>query len=377
MKKIYLFFAALAIAASASAALDVPASLTGEVQVIMEDGVAFCSTAAGFSTNVGGWADLGSGDCVIPAGGTKRLNGTAADLNTSFGYCVIKARIAPGAIVSDVTIMLGIALEVLSTNKNVWGLWGDNSKKVWTDGTNDVAPITTEWAHYIFAVDYTGNGEPAWTRIAFESWVNGKIQIEDIWYSQNKPNFNVVITVDKTALQTAITAVNALVEANYTPASWAVLKTALTAANTVNNNSSATQTEVDAATTILNAAINALETVSIVVNKEALQASIAAAEALSSTGYTTESWNTMQAALVAAKSVNSNSSATQTEVDAATTVLNAAITALQTVGIYDLAADGAVAVGFYSILGAKLSEEPVSGVFIVKYSNGKAVKVVK
>jgi len=46
-------------------------------------------------------------------------------------------------------------------------------------------------------------------------------------------------------------------------------------------------------------------------------------------------------------------------------------------GIYDLAADGSTVTGYYSILGAKLSAEPANGVFIVKYSNGKAVKVVK
>ena len=46
-------------------------------------------------------------------------------------------------------------------------------------------------------------------------------------------------------------------------------------------------------------------------------------------------------------------------------------------GIYATAADGAKAVAYYSITGKKLSAEPASGIFIVKYSNGKTIKVVK
>jgi len=48
-----------------------------------------------------------------------------------------------------------------------------------------------------------------------------------------------------------------------------------------------------------------------------------------------------------------------------------------TTGIYDVASDGAVAVAYYSVLGVKLDKEPASGVFIVKYSNGTVVKVLK
>ena len=52
-------------------------------------------------------------------------------------------------------------------------------------------------------------------------------------------------------------------------------------------------------------------------------------------------------------------------------------TAAPVLGINDLAADDSAVTGYYSILGAKLSAEPASGIFIVKYANGKAVKVVK
>ena len=45
--------------------------------------------------------------------------------------------------------------------------------------------------------------------------------------------------------------------------------------------------------------------------------------------------------------------------------------------INTLEADEATIVGYFSITGAKLSTEPANGLFIIKYSNGKAVKVVK
>ncbi|MDR0871882.1 MAG: hypothetical protein LBN27_00240 [Prevotellaceae bacterium] len=50
-----------------------------------------------------------------------------------------------------------------------------------------------------------------------------------------------------------------------------------------------------------------------------------------------------------------------------------------TVGIADVIADeaGAEVVGYYSILGAKLPGEPASGIYLVKLSNGKTVKLVK
>jgi len=46
-------------------------------------------------------------------------------------------------------------------------------------------------------------------------------------------------------------------------------------------------------------------------------------------------------------------------------------------GIYNVAPDGAVAVAYYTLLGVKLDKEPASGLFIVKYSNGAILKVLK
>lgn len=67
------------------------------------------------------------------------------------------------------------------------------------------------------------------------------------------------VTVDKTALADAIAAAQALNEADYTEDSWSSLQTALTNAQTVNDQSDATQDVVDTATMELTDAQNALE----------------------------------------------------------------------------------------------------------------------
>lgn len=63
---------------------------------------------------------------------------------------------------------------------------------------------------------------------------------------------------DKTKLRAAIAYANSLTQSDYTPDSWGKLETAATAASTVNGNQSATQAQVDTATTNLNKAIAGL-----------------------------------------------------------------------------------------------------------------------
>ncbi len=67
------------------------------------------------------------------------------------------------------------------------------------------------------------------------------------------------VPVDTSALTAAIKTAQGLTESDYTAESWADLQTALTAAQTVAANASATQNEVDAAAAALTAAISALE----------------------------------------------------------------------------------------------------------------------
>ncbi|MCC8076586.1 MAG: fibronectin type III domain-containing protein, partial [Clostridiales bacterium] len=66
------------------------------------------------------------------------------------------------------------------------------------------------------------------------------------------------VPVDTDALTSAIKQAQALTESDYTAESWADLQTALTAAQTVAANASATQTEVDEAAAALTAAVAAL-----------------------------------------------------------------------------------------------------------------------
>ncbi|MDR2492886.1 MAG: hypothetical protein LBD25_05475, partial [Coriobacteriales bacterium] len=63
---------------------------------------------------------------------------------------------------------------------------------------------------------------------------------------------------DTDALEVAITAAQALVQATYTPESWAPFAAALTAAQAVNNDHAATQAEIDAALAALEVAQAAL-----------------------------------------------------------------------------------------------------------------------
>ncbi|MBO5460371.1 MAG: metallophosphoesterase [Ruminococcus sp.] len=70
-----------------------------------------------------------------------------------------------------------------------------------------------------------------------------------------------IYKTDKTELKAAIDSAAEFIEADYTAESWAVLETALEAANTVYDNENATQEAIDEATANLVAAIEALEEV--------------------------------------------------------------------------------------------------------------------
>jgi len=130
---------------------------------------------------------------------------------------------------------------------------------------------------------------------------------------------------DKTALNAAIAAAEALVEEDYTTASWAAMETALTAAKAVQAEEDAQQAAVDAAKETLEDAVAALVKRA---DKTALNAAIAAAEALAKEDYTTASWGAMETALTAAKTVQAEEDAQQAAVDAAEKALEDAVAAL-------------------------------------------------
>ena len=134
--------------------------------------------------------------------------------------------------------------------------------------------------------------------------------------------------VDRTALQTAITAAELRVQANYTPASWTPFATALTSAQAMLTNANATQTEVNTATTALQNAMAALVAVPPPLDTTALQTAITAAEQRVQTNYTPASWTPFATALTNAQAMLTNAEATQTEINTATTALQNAMTTL-------------------------------------------------
>lgn len=136
---------------------------------------------------------------------------------------------------------------------------------------------------------------------------------------------------DKTALNAAIAAAEALNEDDYTDESWAALQAVLATARIVANADDASRDDVDAATAAVTEAMEVLKRkpAAETADKTALNAAIAAAEALNENDYTDESWADLQAALAAARSAAGAEDVSQDDVDAATAALAKAMIALE------------------------------------------------
>jgi hypothetical protein len=145
-------------------------------------------------------------------------------------------------------------------------------------------------------------------------------------------------TVDKSALNTAITTAQSKTPSQYTPASWDALQTALNTAINVKNNSGATQEQVNAATANLTDAINALV---VKANKSELNATITTAKSKKESDYKS-GWSTFTSALQAAETVAANENATTSEVNAACQNLISAMSGLVLKSDYLNALDGSL-----------------------------------
>ena len=143
--------------------------------------------------------------------------------------------------------------------------------------------------------------------------------------------------VDKTELKAAIDAAEAKKEADYTAETWAPFAAALKAAKDTYANETAKQSDIETAIDDLAAATKALKEKEVVeppvvtADKGKLKAAITAADKLKKADYTSSTWTKFEKALKAAKTVNNNSEATQSEVDKATTDLENAKKALKKV----------------------------------------------
>ncbi|MFB2119968.1 filamin/ABP280 repeat domain-containing protein [Parapedobacter sp. 2B3] len=131
------------------------------------------------------------------------------------------------------------------------------------------------------------------------------------------------LSVDKIGLQSAIDEAGSLMEADYSPASWSTLESALAAAKTVNGNTDVTQTEVDAAEQALRDAISGLA-----VDKSGLQSTIDEAGSVTEADYSPSSWSAFEQALEEAETVYADPHAKQSEVDAAEQALREAMAGL-------------------------------------------------
>lgn len=134
-----------------------------------------------------------------------------------------------------------------------------------------------------------------------------------------------VLLANKTALQTAISDLATLNPSDYTTASWTAYQNAVTNGQSVNANSNALQSEVDAATAAINTAKAGLQRLA---NKTALLAAIAEASTFTASNYTTSSWAMYQTAISNGRLVADDPSATQAEADAKVTAINSTKSAL-------------------------------------------------
>ncbi|MFV0396104.1 MAG: glycoside hydrolase domain-containing protein [Coprobacillaceae bacterium] len=153
-------------------------------------------------------------------------------------------------------------------------------------------------------------------KLADGGWANARI-LEFHLYGERM--------VDKAALDTLITEVKALSEKDYTPKSWKGLATPLNDAETVFNNSNASQEEVDNAITALQTAKDVLVERA---DKTALDTLITEVKALSEKDYTPKSWKGLTTPLSDAEAVSKNNNVSQEDVNNAITTLQTAKDAL-------------------------------------------------
>ena len=133
------------------------------------------------------------------------------------------------------------------------------------------------------------------------------------------------LNTDKTELERQLADAKSKTEADFSPATWAALEEAKNAAQTVEDNATATQTQIDEAAKKLKAAIDALN-----VDKTKLQEQIAIAETKQETDYSPKTWNDFKQAEIKAEEINDKTTPLpkQSEIDVATKALQDAIKAL-------------------------------------------------
>ncbi|MCL2151008.1 MAG: hypothetical protein FWH50_02140, partial [Coriobacteriia bacterium] len=182
-------------------------------------------------------------------------------------------------------------------------------------------------------VDGMASEQAAYALVAYDRHARGLSSLYDM-----ADGFEPKPAVSRAALAEAIAAAEALAEADYTPASWAALQSALAQARDTLAEAAASQAAVDAAVSALNAAVGALAaadpgTGTPAADKAALASAVTAAEAAvagkTAGDYTAASWTAFQTALTTARSALAAADSVQADVDAAAAALLAATAALE------------------------------------------------
>ena len=133
------------------------------------------------------------------------------------------------------------------------------------------------------------------------------------------------LNTDKTELEKQLADANSKTASDFSPETWSALEEAKKAAQEVEDNATATQTQIDEAAKKLKAAIDALN-----VDKTKLQEQIAIAKTKQEADYSPKTWNDFKNAEIKAKEINDQTAPLpkQSEIDAATKALQDAIKAL-------------------------------------------------
>ena len=133
------------------------------------------------------------------------------------------------------------------------------------------------------------------------------------------------LNTDKTDLEKQLADANSKTASDFSPETWAALEAAKNAAQTVEDNATATQTQIDEAAKKLKEAIAALN-----VNKTKLQEQIKDAATKQEADYSPKTWNDFKNAEIKAKEINNQTTPLpkQSEIDTATKALQDAIKAL-------------------------------------------------
>ena len=133
------------------------------------------------------------------------------------------------------------------------------------------------------------------------------------------------LNTDRTELEKQLADANSKTASDFSPETWATLDAAKKAAQAVEDNTTATQAQIDETAKKLKAAIDALN-----VDKTKLQEQIKDAETKQEADYSPETWNKFKNAEIKAKEINNQTTPLpkQSEIDAATKALQDAIKAL-------------------------------------------------